>query len=331
MINKALAGLAVLFKQRRPIKVAHYITYRCNLSCDMCGRKDIPSQKELDTEGCKALQKEFRRHGTVVWSFSGGECLLRPDIIELSRHAKEIGLDLIIVTNGMLLPKKMEITEYADVLNISIDGNRETHDRLRGVGNFDKVIQALEGVKANRRKKMKLVINTILNNETIEHLDYMLELVGRYDAELGFNPAIVHRSDLREISALKYLPSHEQYRNFIAWLEEKKKTGEGARLFDEPAFFRKVGHYPDKPTPIPCYGGFFQCSIDPFGKVLPCSDYFDFPEEYEKMNQQFGYGYEGFKQLPKKFPCGYQFCCTAKKNFFFDNPGLILKHFVAKK
>ncbi len=331
MLNKIKAGLSVIFKYRNPIKVAHYITYRCNLSCDMCGRKAIPSQKELSTDDCVQLQKEFRRHGTVVWSYSGGECLLRKDIIELSKSAKELGMSLIIVTNGILLPKKMEIVDYADVINISIDGNKDSHDKLRGKGNFAKAISALDSLKSVKRKKVKVVINTILNNETIEDLDFMLELAKTYKCEIGFNLAIVDRSDTRDIGAKKYIPTKEQYKHFLFWLEEKKKGLDGKYLFDEPSFFKAVGEYPNNPTQIPCYGGYFQCSIDPFGKVLPCSDYFDFVEEYKKLNTKFGYGYEGYKNLTSNFPCDYQFCCTAKKNFFFDNPSYIIKHFVMGK
>lgn len=332
-MDNIMAGLAVLLKIKRPIKVAHYITYRCNLRCDMCGRKDIPSQNELDTNACKQLQKDFKDKGTLVWSYSGGECLLRDDIVELSAHAKKLGLKLIVVTNGLLLSKRAGILEYVDVLNLSVDGNRDSHDKLRGVGNYDKVIKVLEMLKTNRRKSMKLVVNTILNNETIEHLDHMLDLAKQYNCELGFNPAIIHKSDVRdqEHNAAKYLPTNEQYNRFVQWLAEKQKGDAAKYLFDEISFFRHVGHYPENPTPIPCYGGFFQCSLDPFGIAFPCSDFFDFPEEYKKQDLKYEYGYGGFKKLPTKIPCGYQFCCTAKKNYFFNNPFLILKHFAFRK
>lgn len=330
MINKIKAGVSIIFKIKNPIKVAHYITYRCNLSCDMCGRKNITSKNELTTQECINLQKEFKKRGTVVWSYSGGECLIRDDIIELSKSVKKLGMSLIIVTNGVLLPKKREILEYTDVINVSLDGNKESHDKLRGEGQFEKVINALQVLKNTKRKKLKKVIQTILNNETIEHLNFLLELAKEYDCELGFNPAIVHRTDFRDKDgAKKYFPSNEQFKKFVGWLENKKKnSGNVKYLFDDPGFFKKIGEYPDNPNQIPCYGGFFQCSIDPFGKVLPCSDFFDYEENYKKENKKYNCGYYGFKDLPRNIKCPYIFCCTAKKNYFFDNPHLILKKFL---
>ncbi len=96
--------------------------------------------------------------------------MLREDIIDLSRSVKQLGMDLIIVTNGVLLPYKKEILDYADVLNISVDGNEETHDKLRGKGNYEKVIKAAEVLRDAEKRNLKKVINTILNNERFQIL-----------------------------------------------------------------------------------------------------------------------------------------------------------------
>lgn len=67
---------------RAPLNVSHYMTYRCVLDCDMCSRKAIAYKKEdeLSTDKGIELMSEFRKHGTIVWGFSGGECLMRDDI-----------------------------------------------------------------------------------------------------------------------------------------------------------------------------------------------------------------------------------------------------------
>lgn len=317
---------------KTPIKVAHYITYRCNLRCDMCARQSVPSEKEITTRQAINLQKEFRQHGTITWSFSGGECLLRPDIIKLAKSVKDLAMELIIVTNGILLPAKKEILKFADVINISIDGNKKTHEKLRGKGNYEKALKALKIIKDCKKKGLKKVINTILNNETIKPaiLEHMLKLAKKYYCQVGFNLIIVHRPDRRKIVRPKYFPTNKQYQAFLKWLEEKKKTLDGKYIFDDPAFFKAIKNYPDNPRKIKCYAGKFQCSIDPFGKILPCSDFFDYEESYKKKGYKWGYGYEGFKNL--KMPkCPYTFCCTTKKNYFFAHPFQILKQFVFKQ
>ncbi|MFP4497076.1 MAG: hypothetical protein ACLFQV_02595 [Vulcanimicrobiota bacterium] len=50
MISKVKAMARFAMGIRTPVKIAHYITYRCNLQCEMCGRRAIESEKELTTE-----------------------------------------------------------------------------------------------------------------------------------------------------------------------------------------------------------------------------------------------------------------------------------------
>ncbi len=329
MIQKTLGFIKYQMGMKVPLKIAHYVTYRCNLQCEMCGRRLIPSVDELTTEQAISLQKDFRKHGTIVWSFSGGECLLRNDIIDLSLSVKELGMDLIIVTNGLLLPKKPEIADIADIINISIDGNRTTHDHLRGRGNYDKAIRGLE-VLSESSKLKKRVINVILNNETIEIpvLNHLLNLAQEYNCQLGFNPIIVHRSDIRGGICKTFFPTNEQFKTFIKWIKNKKNSEYSKYLVDSPSFFTNIGNYPLSPTRIKCYAGKLQASIDPYGRVLPCSDFFDYENNYKKYN--WGYGYPAFKSL-KRQKCQYEFCCTAKKNYFFSHPLLLIKEFVYEK
>lgn len=333
MYKKITSSLRYFLGIKTPIKVAHYITYRCNLQCDMCGRRFIKSEKdkELSTENAIGLQKEFRKHGTLVWSFSGGECLLRDDIIDLSKSVKSLGMDLIIVTNGILLPQKKDIVKYADIINISIDGNEATHDKLRGAGSYKRTLEGINALNSIRKRKLKVVIQTIINNETVELpvLEHLLKLAKEFRTELSFNPVILHRSDIRELAVKKYFPTYEQFKTLVNWLEEKCNSSDSGYLVDDPAFFKSIGKYPDSPKQIKCYGGIYQCSLDPFGKVLPCSDFFDFEEKYNKEQLEFEYGYQGFKNL-KKPHCPYLFCCTAKKNYFFARPFLILKKYAFK-
>ncbi|MFP4497077.1 MAG: hypothetical protein ACLFQV_02605 [Vulcanimicrobiota bacterium] len=76
--------------------------------------------------------------------------------------------------------------------------------------------------------------------------------------------------------------------------------------------------------------GIFQASIDPFGKVLPCSDFFDYEDKYKEGGFDWGYGYAGWERL-KQPKCPYSFCCTTKKNYFFDNPLKTAKNYVFNK
>ncbi len=329
MLDTLRAGLALLLGLRVPVKVAHYLTFRCNLACDMCGRRNIPNDGELDTASCIALQREFRRHGTIVWSFSGGEPLVREDLAELCRSVKSLGMRLILVTNGLLLPERIESARLADVVDISIDGDRESHEALRGPGTYDRAVAGLEAV-SRLRPRPKIVLQTVLNNPNIEapRPARMLRLAAEHRAQLGFNPALAHRTDERLRGAGKYLPTVEQFGAFRQWLERAKLGSLGAHLFDEPGFFRALGTYPNAPSRIPCRAGVNQCVLDPLGRAYPCSDLFDFPERLLAQGRSFGQGYAGFRELPRRYPCGCQFCCTAKTNYYLARPWLAAREFL---
>ena len=71
-----------------------------------------------------------------VLILSGGEPLLRPDIFDISRRAKEMGFYVGLSTNGTLIDEanieRIAAIGY-DYVGISIDGMRETHDRFRRI------------------------------------------------------------------------------------------------------------------------------------------------------------------------------------------------------
>jgi Fe-coproporphyrin III synthase len=110
---------------------------RCNLRCRHCysvsGDVDFPG--ELGTEEVFRVMDDLRRFGVPVLILSGGEPLLRPDILEISRRAKSMGFYTGLSTNGALIDihniEALAAIGY-DYVGISLDGIGATHDRFRG-------------------------------------------------------------------------------------------------------------------------------------------------------------------------------------------------------
>ena len=96
---------------------------------------------------CKA--NGFRGH----INFTGGEPLLSPDLFELLKRCDADGISCGILTNGTLIDRetaaRLGTIRSLSFVQVSIDGTRETHDRVRGKGNFDK---AFAGLKLLRRQ-----------------------------------------------------------------------------------------------------------------------------------------------------------------------------------
>ncbi len=139
-----------------PESVTLFLTHRCNLHCKMCGQDHSPEEDfpMLAAEGLIDELAGFKPHITLF----GGEPLLHPDCARLIRRIKQKNMHCLMITNGSLLePLAKEIVESRlDELNISLDGDRELHDRIRGAaGLFEKVLKGVEEVQALKKQKKR--------------------------------------------------------------------------------------------------------------------------------------------------------------------------------
>jgi len=129
-------------------------TRACNLNCIHCYAKAVhqSNDRELTTEEGFHLIDDLASFGVPVILFSGGEPLMRSDLVELSSYAVKKGIRAVISTNGTLITdEKAMLLKNAGVsyVGISIDGLEKVNDHFRGIkGAFKK---ALIGIKTVRR------------------------------------------------------------------------------------------------------------------------------------------------------------------------------------
>ncbi|ELZ91450.1 heme biosynthesis protein [Haloferax mucosum ATCC BAA-1512] len=136
-------------KQKRPVVVWN-TTRRCNLYCEHCyaGADLDPAQGELSTAEAKGLIDDLAAYDVPVLLFSGGEPLVREDLVELVEYATDAGIRAVLSTNGTLITEEKAAAlrdaglSYAGV---SVDGLRERNDRFRGKdGAFDAAVRGIE-------------------------------------------------------------------------------------------------------------------------------------------------------------------------------------------
>lgn len=89
----------------RPLMAHVIVTRRCNLSCGYCTEYDKVSPP-VPTDELKARLDRIAALGTVFVTFTGGETLLHPDLVELVRYARALGLTPAMNTNGYLLTRE---------------------------------------------------------------------------------------------------------------------------------------------------------------------------------------------------------------------------------
>ena len=131
-----------------------HILHRCNLRCTHCYQDDYAAEcthEQLERLFFQYLAfcRKYRRHGHI--NFTGGEPLLSHDLFPLMQLCEENGMTFGLLTNGTLLDdalaERLEKLRRLSFVQVSIDGTRETHDRVRGAGNFDKAFAGLRLLK----------------------------------------------------------------------------------------------------------------------------------------------------------------------------------------
>jgi Fe-coproporphyrin III synthase len=153
---------------------------RCNLTCKHCYSisADHDFAGELNTEEVFKVMDDLRAYRVPVLILSGGEPLLRPDIFDVARRAKQMGFYVGLSSNGTLVDASNidRIAETGfDYVGISLDGIRATHDTFRRKeGAFD---ASLEGVRLCHDRGIKVGVRFTLTQDNARDLPGLLKLV----------------------------------------------------------------------------------------------------------------------------------------------------------
>ena len=142
-------------KDRRPIVVWN-LTRTCNLKCVHCYTDSAAATypNELSTEQAKAVLDDLAEFKVPAVLFSGGEPLVRPDLLELAAYARSKDLHVVLSTNGTLIDReaaqRLKDQQFAYV-GISLDSaTPEVHDSFRGVAGAFRTDHAQASGRASR-------------------------------------------------------------------------------------------------------------------------------------------------------------------------------------
>ncbi|MBL9204269.1 MAG: radical SAM protein [Opitutaceae bacterium] len=131
-----------------PLHFVFILGYKCNLACSHCSSNaGIHGSLGYSTGQAQNILHQMAEIGVVDVAFSGGEPLLRLDLEEVIRYARAHGLSTGTSTNGYAMTELRARSLKAaglDRLQVSLDGTRDAHDRIRGTGAFDKAISAIK-------------------------------------------------------------------------------------------------------------------------------------------------------------------------------------------
>ena len=159
-------------------------TTRCNFHCRHCGsdcgivqsQKDMPLEDFLAAIDTIPVQDRARNFCVVL---TGGEPLLRPDILEIGRELRSRGLLWGIVSNGWFYDDAMHLKLMdagMGAVTVSLDGLEASHDWMRGVpGSYKRAVRAIEAFARDPRLNSDVV--TCVNRRNLKELPEIFDLL----------------------------------------------------------------------------------------------------------------------------------------------------------
>jgi MoaA/NifB/PqqE/SkfB family radical SAM enzyme len=172
----------------------HIVDY-CQLNCKHCYLNKGNSVMSLDM--IRDVSTDFLQTGfPLPQSFivlTGGDPLLHPEFTKVCRIIRDLGCSISLSTNGMLVPQYVTVFKAGDSIQVSIDGDEETHDYIRGEGSYKKALKALNILRDNR---IHHSISFTINKQNTHCLDHVIDLCRETSSYLlNFNLYQPIRSD----------------------------------------------------------------------------------------------------------------------------------------
>jgi PqqA peptide cyclase len=254
----------------RPSTLIAELSYQCPLHCPYCSNPlDIGGETyraELETEHWIRAFREARALGVLQLALTGGEPMLRRDLVELCAGARESELYSSLITAGTLFTReRAQALKSAglDHVQISIQSpDAEDNDRIAGNRSFEKKIAAAH---IARELDFPLTINCVLHRHNLDRIEELLDLaldLGAQRLELAntqyYGWAVPNQDAL--------MPTLEQLRRAEQAVHRfRERVGPKVDvLWVLPDFYEEL--------PKPCMGGWGRTAmvVAPNGDVLPC-------------------------------------------------------------
>ena len=251
-------------------------TNACNLTCAHCYRDaGAKASDELSTVEAKKMISEIARAGFKIMIFSGGEPLMRPDIVELVRHASASGLRPVFGTNGTLITDELarELKDAGTMgMGISLDSlDKSKHDRLRGkVGAWD---EAVRGMECCKRAGLPFQIHTTVMDWNAGELEDITDFAVKIGAVAHHFFFLVPTGRSARDDMEKTSLHAEAYESVLTRIMKKQQTVSIELKPTCAPQFMRIAKMMGVKTRFRrgCLAGTAYCIIGPRGKVQPCA------------------------------------------------------------
>jgi len=236
-----------------PLRVFFTLTHDCNLNCKICYNDTKSSLSNPAEEVIKMVLDRIKESGVREVILTGGEPFLYQRILAVIDHILAAGLNLRINTNGLLLTDELiaELEKREGViLTLGIDGTREeSHDFIRGEGNFRKVLSVLEKLS---QKEIGLYVNFTVTKKNFRELFRLRSFLKRFNVSQAI------------INLFLGCGSGRDHRDTLSLSNTQRL------LLHFPWVFSLFGPGPKMRVITSCYAGQTEANIDYNGEFFFC-------------------------------------------------------------
>lgn len=273
-----------------PLAMQLHLTRKCNLECTHCSADEFRVKEkgtELTTKEWINTIRRLKEIQVFEISLSGGEIFCRRDIFDILSVVKQCNFPKIrLTTNGTLINESVAIRLKElnfNTIQVSIDGNEECHERIRGVGSYALVITGITHLVANG------IIPEIRFTPLKNNYRGLPELVDRLH-RLNIKKLVLNSLKVsgkcRHIYQEIMLDPFAETDELQAIIDDIRSTYQDFSIGDADTHFRDLparlsakggdlrGAPPQKLKP--CSAAHSSCNITAGGWVIPCSELVDF-------------------------------------------------------
>ncbi len=249
-------------RKRIPYSTYFAVTDQCPYNCPHCSY-GLHKKGRLDTKQALNVMEQIKSLGTITIGFTGGEPLLRDDIVELVEAASDETSSIMFTTGYGLseaLADKLKIAGLGCMMIGVESDNPSEHDKTRGVaGSFDEAIKA---IGLSLEAGFYTAISTVGTKDKIKN------------GQIQRLAQLAKKHGIHEFRVLEPIPTGSLYdqKDEVLSEDESKELTEFHKQWNRknkgPAI--SCFSYLESDEMFGCGAGFHHLFIDAIGNICPC-------------------------------------------------------------